>query len=225
MPRNKLPNVEVLEPLDEPIEIVENIGDLVKDSKKQHENPFVEPEQPKAKVEQQLNYNNLTAKKLKELCKQSGYRNYSKLKKCDLIKMLNGEDVTIPEKPKPKKSISIDTDNEEVIPKEKKSIERKPIKKQKKEELKDNLVKEEPLIKDEVEEEVEEVEEEVEEVEEILEEVERETKPIPPPTPKLKRREPILKPPVQKLEPPQPILPPPQPKKKPFAFKNYYTIY
>ena len=224
MPRNKLPNVEVLEPLDEPIEIVENIGDLVEESKKQHEDPFVQPEEPKPKVEPPLNYNNLTAKKLKELCKSNGYRNYSKLKKCDLIKMLNGEDVTIPEKPKPKKSITIDTENEELIPKVKKSIERKPIKKQKKEELKDNLVKEEVLIKDEVEE-VEEEVEEVEEVEEILEEVERVVKPKPPPTPKLRRREPILKPPVQKLEPPQPILPPPQPKKKPFAFKNYYNIY
>ena len=219
MPRkSKLPNVEVLEPLDEPIEIVENIEDLVEHSKKEHVNPFVEPEETKPKVEQQLNYNNLTAKKLKELCKQSGYRNYSKLRKCDLIKMLKGQDVEIPEKPKPKKSISIDTESEELIPKVKKSIERKPIKKQKKEELKDNLVKEEVLIKDEVEDEVE------EEVEEILEEVEKQVKPKPPPTPKLIRREPILKPQVQMLEPPQPILPP-QPKKKPFAFKNYYTIY
>ena len=214
MPRNKLPNV-VLEPLDEPIEIVENIEDLVEHSKKEHVNPFVEPEETKPKVEQQLNYNNLTAKKLREICKSKGYRNYSKLKKNDLIKMVNGEDVTIPEK-KPKKSISIDTESEELIPKVKKSIERKPIKKQKKEELKDNLVKEEVLIKDEVEDEVE------EEVEEILEEVEKEVKPIRKPA--LRPQQPVLPPPVQKLEPPQPILPP-QPKKKPFAFKNYYTIY
>jgi len=216
MPRkNNLPNV-ILEPLDEPIEIVENIGDLVEESKKQHEDPFVQPEPEKPKVEPPLNYNNLTAKKLKEICKQSGYKNYSKLKKSDLIKMLNGED--IPEKTeKPKKSISIDTENEELIPKVKKSIERKPIKKQKKEELKDNLIKEEVLIKDDVE--------EVEEVEEILEEVERETKPIPPPTPKLKRREPILKPPQHILEPPKPILPPQPPKELYNPFKNYYTIY
>lgn len=217
MPRkSKLPNV-VLEPLDEPIEIVENIGDLVEESKKEYVNPFVQPEPTKPKAEPQLNYNNLTAKKLKELCKQSGYRNYSKLKKCDLIKMLNGEDVTIPE-PKPKKSITIDTENDNVIPKTKKSIETKPIKKQKKEELKDNLVKEEVLIKDEVE-------EEVEEVEEILEEVEKEVKTIPPPTPKLKRQEPKLKPPVQNLQPPQPILPPEPPKELYNPFKNYYTIF
>jgi len=217
MPRNKLPNVEVLEPLDEPIEIVENIGDLVEESKKEHVNPFVEPEKPK-KVEAPLNYNNLTAKKLREICKSKGYRNYSKLKKSDLIKMLNGLDVTIPEK-KPKKSISIniDTENEEVIPKEKKIEPKSPIKK---EELKDNLVKEEPLITDE-------------EIELMLEEKEVE-KPKPKRKPALKPQQqqqvlppqqPVLPPQQPVLPPQQPILPPQQPKKKPFAFKHYYTIY
>lgn len=211
MPRNKLPNVEVLEPLDEPIEIVENIGDLVEESKKEHVNPFVEPEKPK-KVEAPLNYNNLTAKKLREICKSKGYRNYSKLKKSDLIKMLNGLDVTIPEKPK--KSITIDIEKEEVIPKEKKIEPKSSIKK---EELKDNLVKEEPLITDE-------------ELEVMLEEeVEVVEKPRPTPRPALKPRQPVL-PPQQPVLPPQKqVLPPQQPvlppKKKPFAFKNYYTIY
>ena len=200
MPRNNLPNV-ILEPLDEPIEIVENIEDLVEHSKKEHVNPFVEAEE--TKPEPQLNYNNLTAKKLREICKSKGYRNYSKLKKSDLIKMVNGEDITIPEKPKPKQ--------EKIKPKT-------PIKNT--EELKNNLVKDEVLIKNKVEEEVE-VEVTNEELEEILE---------PPPKPKPKRK-PTLKPQQPILPPQQPILPPqqpilpPQPKKKPFAFKNYYTIY
>ena len=216
MPRNKLPNVEVLEPLEDPIQIVENIGDLVEDSKKEYEDPFVQPEQQKA--EPPLNYNNLTAKKLKMLCKEAGYRNYSKLKKNDLIKMIKGEDVTIPEKLKPKKSITIDIEKDEVIPKEKKIEPKSPIKK---EELKDNLVKDEVLIKNKVEEEVE-VEVTDEELEEILE---------PPPKPK--KTKPVLKPRVQKLKPPQPILPPPQPILPPppqqkelyNPFKNYYNIY
>ena len=217
MPRkSKLPDVEVLEPLEDPIEIVENIGDLVEDSKKEYEDPFVQPEQTQTKPEPPLNYNNLTAKKLREVCKSKGYRNYSKLKKSDLIKMLNGEDVTIPEKPKPKKSITIDTENEEVIPKQEKIKPKIPIKK---EELKDNLVKEEVLIKRE---------EPIitdEELEEMLE---------APPTPKLKREKPALKPPQPILPPQQPILPPqqkhilpPQEPPKPLynPFKNYYTIY
>ena len=206
MPRNKLPNV-VLEPLDEPIEIVENIEDLVEHSKKEHVNPFVEPEEPKPKAP--LNYNNLTAKKLKELCKEAGYRNYSKLKKSDLIKMLNGQDVEIPEKPK--KSISIDIEKDEVIPKQEKIKPKIPIKK---EELKDNLVKEEPLIKNKVEEEVE-VEVTNEELEEILEvEVVEKQKP---------KTKPALKPPQPVLKPPQPVLPPQKELYNPF--KNYYNIY
>ena len=122
--------------------------------------------------------------------------------------MLNGEDVEIPPKPvKPKKSITIDTQKDEVIPKQEKIKPKSSIKKE--EQLKDNLVKDEVLIKDEVE-----------EVKEILEQK-------PPPTPKLKRQQSKLKAPQPILPPQQKnILPPQQPPKPLYnPFKNYYTIY
>lgn len=212
MPKNKLPNV-VLEPLDDPIEIVENIEDLVEHTKREAEDPFVrdepEPEPVPEPVhvhvpkEEKLNYNNLTAKKLKDLCKSKGYKNYSKLKKSDLIKMLNGEDVSIQvkEKPKPKKTIVIDTENEEVIPKEEKIKPKTPIKKK---ELRSNLVKEKPLITDE-------------EIDEILEEE---------PPKKLEKPKPKLETQVKNTLPQQVknVLPPQAQKPLYNPFVNYYNL-
>jgi hypothetical protein len=178
MPKNKLPNV-VLEPLDEPIELVDNVEDLVEHTKREAQDPFVrdEPEPEPVHVhvpkEEKLNYNNLTAKKLKDLCKSKGYKNYSKLKKCDLIKMLRGEEVEIPVKkePKIKKSIDIDTEKVEVIVKDEEIKPKTPIKKK---ELRSNLVKEKPLITDE-------------EIDEILEEPPKKLeKPIPKLEPQVK---------------------------------------
>ncbi len=211
-PKNKLPNV-VLEPLDDPIELVDNVEDLVEHTKREAEDPFVrdEPEPVPVPVpvpvpepkEEKLNYNNLTAKKLKELCKSKGYRNYSKLKKSDLIKMLNGEEVEIPVKkePKTKKSIDIDIEKVEVIEKDEEKKPKSPIKKK---ELRSNLVKEKPLITDE-------------EIDEILEEE---------PPKKLEKPKPKLEPQVKNTLPQQVknVLPP-QPQKPLYnPFTNYYNL-
>ena len=204
-PKNKLPNV-ILEPLDEPIELVDNVEDLVEHTKKEAQDPFVRDEPKEEPKEEKLNYNNLTAKKLKELCKSKGYRNYSKLKKSDLIKMLNGEDVEIPVKkepkkePKPNKSIDIDIEKVEVIEKDEEIKPKSPIKKK---ELRSNLVKEKPLITDE-------------EIDEILEE----------PKPKLQKPKPKLEPQVKNTLPQQVknVLPP-QPQKPLYnPFTNYYNL-
>ena len=79
---------EEYDPLDDSIEIADNMEDMVEHTKREAENPFVEEEkqeEPKP-VEENYNYNNLTSKKIKELCKSKGYRNYSKLTKPNLIK-------------------------------------------------------------------------------------------------------------------------------------------
>jgi len=206
--RTKLPNV-VIEPIEiEPIE--DNMEDMVTYSKKEEQNPFVQPEPKPVKEEPALNYNFLTSKKLKQLCKEKGYRNYSKLKKSDLICVLNGEEVKIPEKPIKKQSISVDIENQELIPKVEKVIEKKPIKRKKNEELKDNLVKEEVLIKD------------------VEPEPEPEPKPEPkqiPPTPKQIPQQPKPLPRQQPLLPKQqPVLPPQKPKELYNPFTNYYNI-
>ena len=67
--RTKLPNV-VIQPIE--IETEEVIEDMVKFCKKEEQNPFVEPEPKPVKEEPVLNYNFLTAKKLKMLCKEAG---------------------------------------------------------------------------------------------------------------------------------------------------------
>jgi hypothetical protein len=210
MPKNKLPNV-VLEPLDEPIELVDNVEDLVEHTKREAEDPFVRPEPVPVPVpepkEEKLNYNNLTAKKLKDLCKSKGYKNYSKLKKCDLIKMLRGEEVEIPVKkelkkePKTKKSIDIDTEKVEVIEKDEEIKPKTPIKKK---ELRSNLIKEKPLITDE-------------EIDEILEEEppKKLEKPIPKLEPQVKNTLPQQ---VKNVLPPQPQKPLYNP------FVNYYNL-
>ena len=210
MPKNKLPNV-VLEPLDEPIELVDNVEDLVEHTKREAEDPFVRDEPVPVPVpepkEEKLNYNNLTAKKLKDLCKSKGYKNYSKLKKCDLIKMLRGEEVEIPVKkelkkePKTKKSIDIDTEKVEVIVKDEEIKPKTPIKKK---ELRSNLVKEKPLITDE-------------EIDEILEQEppKKLEKPIPKLEPQVKNTLPQQ---VKNVLPPQPQKPLYNP------FVNYYNL-
>lgn len=212
MPKNKLPNV-VLEPLDEPIELVDNVEDLVEHTKREAEDPFVrdepEPEPVPEPVhvhvpkEEKLNYNNLTAKKLKMLCKEAGYRNYSKLKKNDLIKMLRGEEVEIPVKkePKIKKSIDIDTEKVEVIVKDEEIKPKTPIKKK---ELRSNLIKEKPLITDE-------------EIDEILEEE---------PPKKLEKPKPKLETQVKNTLPQQVknVLPPQAQKPLYNPFVNYYNL-
>ena len=205
--RTKLPNVVI-----EAIEIQEdNMEDMVTYSKKEEQNPFVQPEPKSVKEEPVLNYNFLTSKKLKQLCKERGYRNYSKLKKTDLICVLNGEQVKIPEKPIKKQSINVDIENQELIPKVEKVIEKKPIKRKKNEELKNNLVKEEVLIKDV--------------------EPEPEPKPEPklPPKPKPKPKQPTQQPqPLPKQQPilpkQQPMLPKQKPKELYNPFTNYYNI-
>lgn len=192
---------EEYDPLDDSIEIADNMEDMVEHTKREAENPFVEEEkqeEPKP-VEENYNYNNLTSKKLKELCKSKGYRNYSKLTKPNLIKMLNGEEVVIPERPKRNKTVTTDTKVEEVKPKKEKLIE-KP--KPKPKELKDNLHKEEPLIKNE----------------EVIK-PKRKPKPKPQPAPKPLQPRPQLPPQNQLL---RQELPPQKPLYNPF--KNYYTI-
>ena len=206
MPKTKLPNV-VLEPIE--IESQEdNMEDMVTYSKKEEQNPFVEPEPKPVKVEPPLNYNNLTAKKLREICKQNGYRNYSKLKKCDLIKMLNGEEVYIPEKIK-------------VIPKVEKTIPKVIPKKT--EELKNNLEKDEVLIKDDLD-----IQNDISD-KEVHKTAEPTPKQIPQPKPKPKPKQPTQQPqPLPKQQPTlpkqQPMLPKQKPKELYNPFTNYYNI-
>ena len=197
--RTKLPNV-VIQPIE--IETEEVMEDMVTYSKKEEQNPFVEPEP--VKVEPPLNYNNLTAKKLREICKERGYKNYSKLKKSDVIKMLNGEDVYIPEKIK-------------VLPKVEKTIPKEIPKKT--EELKSNLEKDEVLIKDDPDIEIDIPDEKVQETPE----------PKLPPKPKPKPKQPTQQPqPLPKQQPilpkQQPMLPKQKPKELYNPFTNYYNI-
>ena len=202
--RTKQTNV-VIEPIEiEPIE--DNMEDMVTYSKKEEQNPFVEPEPKPVKVEPPLNYNNLTAKKLREICKQNGYRNYSKLKKCDLILMLNGQD--IPEKIK-------------VIPKVEKSLPKISIKKT--EELKNNLEKDEVLIKDDLD-----IQNDISD-KEVHKTAEPAPKQIPQPKPKPKPKQPTQQPqPLPKQQPTlpkqQPMLPKQKPKELYNPFTNYYNI-
>ena len=137
---NKMPDTKIIEPVDEDIEEEQKLPDIKSLPK---ESPFVQEE--KQEIQEKINYNMLSKKKLCELCKSKGYRGYSKLTKPNLIKLLHGESLedvlTQKPKPKPKKTIDIDPQDDIVKAKIQKKQPNSPIKPK-------ELEKEEPLIKD-----------------------------------------------------------------------------
>ncbi len=138
---NKLPDTTIIE------ESEEEDNELMDIKEVPRESPFEEEPKPDVEpVSEQVNYSMLTSKKLKELAKSKGYRGYSKLTKPNLIRMLKGEELdVIPIKKKTKPKV------------EKKLVETKPK----------ELKKEEVLIKDDAQEEVDADATTSEEVEEV----------------------------------------------------------
>jgi len=182
---NKMPNVEINkeEEVIPPLNLEEDniIEDNVDDMKKiKKESPFEEVVEPVVEpvVEEKpiVNLKNFNKRALCDMCKEKGFKRYSKLTKQNLINLLNGEPVVEPVKRKtltisePEKKIEEvkeveqveekveeeDIELEEIIkevPIKKKVIQKKRTKPQlikpKKNdiELKNNLKKEDYLIK------------------------------------------------------------------------------
>jgi len=182
---NKMPNVEIKEEeeiipplkLEEDTIIEDNVDDMKKIKK---ESPFEEPiveqvVEPVVEEKPIVNLKNFNKRALCDMCKEKGFKRYSKLTKQNLINLLNGEPVVEPVKRKtltisePEKKIEEvkeveqveekveeeDIELEEIIkevPIKKKVIQKKRTKPQlikpKKNdiELKNNLKKEEYLI-------------------------------------------------------------------------------
>jgi len=169
---NKMPNVEIKEEeeiipplkLEEDTIIEDNVDDMKKIKK---ESPFEEPIVQHVVEEKPIvNLKNLNKRALCDMCKEKGFKRYSKLTKQNLINLLNDEPVVEPVK---RKTLTI-SEPEKKIPIKKKVI--KKVKKVEEEKVEEEKVEEE-VEEEEVEEEVEEeeVEEEDIELEEIIKEV------------------------------------------------------
>ena len=118
MGKATLPDIEIkddvieIEEKEEEEKLETNIGNVTESEKESpfvnetpDENISIEKTQPVLEViEPEIPLTNLTKKALFEKCKSRGIKRYSKLTKCNLIKLLNGEEIhevkQIPEKKK-----------------------------------------------------------------------------------------------------------------------------
>ena len=169
-----MPDTKIDEIVVEP-EIVEELPDIKNLPK---ESPF----ETKEEKEDNVDYNMLTAKKIKELLKSKGFRGYSKLTKPNLIRLLNGEKIEDLVKPKKiKKVVEPETVVEPVV----ETVEPEPVV----EPVEEPVVEEpEPVV---------EVIQALEEEPEPETDVEEEPEPEPP-KPKKIRKKPIVKTTIKK---------------------------
>jgi len=109
---NKMPDTKIDEIVVEPIvEELPDIRNLPKQS------PFETKEEEKEE-EDNVDYNMLTSKKIKELLKSKGFRGYSKLTKPNLIKLLQGGKIEDLVKPKKIKKVEEQEQPEPVVEQE-----------------------------------------------------------------------------------------------------------